>query len=106
MEYSIIHLFLDFRWVTTCNVTKTACINCDQSGPPCGSCPMITSQKQCYDGVDGSTFVMSEYKTDSSTCLYRYCFYTDMVYAVNRVVTMMTCSSGILKNANIPTIFF
>ena len=96
----LILLFLDFSSVTTCNVTKTVCYNCDQSGPTeCTSDSVSTTQKGCYDGVDGCTYFMSEYQKDSSTCLYRRCHYTLFSDGVNsnRVVTMMTCSSGILQ---------
>jgi len=79
---------------STCEVTKTVCTNCDQPGPPCGSDSVTTNQTECYNGVDGETYFMSEYQTDSSTCHFRRCPYTLIHYAVNRVVTMMTCSQG------------
>jgi len=81
---------------STCELTKTDCTHCDMSASPCGSSGFFSStQYDCYNGVDGVTNVLAEYKIDMSVCYYAYCFHTNIVYTTsNTVITMMTCSTG------------
>ena len=83
---------------STCELTKTKCTHCDLSPPPsgCGASGFITStQDACYNGVDGVTNVLAEYRIDTAVCYYAFCFYTGIYYTTsNIVITMMTCATG------------
>ena len=82
---------------TTCKLTKKTCTYCDLA-PQATCAASATSpytQTDCYNGVDGITYVMSEYKVDTAWCYLASCFYTDISYTtLDIVITMMSCSTG------------
>ena len=95
-------LFLGFSLVDTCQTMKTVCTNCDiDNAPP--DCPSLystktsVSQEFCYNLHDGVKNVTTEYRVDSSECVYRGCFVSAIKYRVNRIITMVTCLSGIVN---------
>ena len=94
---SLNHLLLPD--VTTCELTKMQCINCDlvTSDAPCDPHTFYAyTKEQCYDGVDGINFVMAEYRVETSVCQLSPCVYDVLSYRALRITTMMTCSYGIL----------
>jgi len=93
--------FIGINEVPACELTKSVCYQCDLGGPP-GGCSTLkvvgSTQKDCYEGVDGVNKVLAQYRLDSSECHYRNCFYTAFKFRpLDREVTMMACSSGSVK---------
>ena len=91
--------FLGVSFVATCELVKTECYQCDLSKSPSGCNDIIftTTQEDCYNGFDPTKYMSAEYRILSSECRYRDCFYTDFRFLADHVLTIMTCSSGIVN---------
>jgi len=87
---------LGFSVVASCELVKTECYKCDlDDDASCDTTYPGLTQEQCFNGVDGFTIMMAEYKIDTERCLYRRCFDSRLIYHSNRIIAFMTCSAGI-----------
>ena len=81
--------------VTTCELTKTICRHCDLFSSIClDYISNLNSQEECYNAVNGITYVMAEYQVDTESCFLFSSTCTDFRYSDIRAVIMMTCASG------------
>jgi len=77
-------------------LVKKTCINCDVSERCYSSLPTAVTQEDCYNAVDGTTTITTEYKVDKSVCIDLSCNLLSIDYMINRVLTWMTsCVLGI-----------